>query len=36
MCKILNIPQFGKQPAADRVYVGQRSKWGNPPRRNAR
>jgi hypothetical protein len=30
MCKVLNVRQVGKQPAADRVYVGRPSKWGNP------
>jgi hypothetical protein len=30
MCKVLNVRQVGKQPTADRVYVGRPSKWGNP------
>jgi hypothetical protein len=30
MCKVLNVKQVGKRPAADRVYVGRPSKWGNP------
>ena len=30
MCKVLNARQIGRRPAADRVYVGQPSKWGNP------
>ena len=30
MCRVLNARQVGKQPAADRVYVGRPSKWGNP------
>lgn len=30
MCRVLNIRQVGKQPAADRVYVGRPTKWGNP------
>src|SRR5229473_4079477 len=30
MCKVLNARQVGKRPAADRVYVGRPSKWGNP------
>jgi hypothetical protein len=30
MCKILNVHQVGKKAAADRVYVGRPSKWGNP------
>ena len=29
MCKVLNARQVGKRPAADRVYVGRPSKWGN-------
>jgi hypothetical protein len=30
MCKVLNVKQVGKRPAANRVYVGRPSKWGNP------
>ncbi len=30
MCKVLNARQVGTRPAADRVYVGRPSKWGNP------
>ena len=30
MCKALNVKQVGKKQAADRVYVGRPSKWGNP------
>ena len=30
MCKVMNARRVGKQPAADRVYVGRPSKWGNP------
>jgi hypothetical protein len=30
MCRVLNVRQVGKRPAADRVYVGRPSKWGNP------
>jgi len=30
MCKIFNARQAGNRPAADRVYVGRPSKWGNP------
>ena len=30
MCKVLNARQVGKLSAADRVYVGRPSKWGNP------
>jgi hypothetical protein len=30
MCRVLNVRQLGKRPAADRVYVGRPSKWGNP------
>ena len=30
MCKVLNARQAGTKPAADRVYVGRPSKWGNP------
>jgi hypothetical protein len=29
MCNVLNVRQVGKQVAADRVYVGRPSKWGN-------
>ncbi len=29
MCKVLNARQVGKHQAADRVYVGRPSKWGN-------
>ena len=30
MCKVLNARQAGTKPAADRVYVGRPSRWGNP------
>ena len=30
MCKVLKARQAGTKPAADRVYVGRPSKWGNP------
>jgi len=30
MCKVLNARRVGKQSAADRIYVGRPSKWGNP------
>ena len=30
MCRVLNVRQVGKQPTADRVYVGRPTKWGNP------
>ncbi len=30
MCKVLNVKQIGKRPAADRVCVGRPSKGGNP------
>ena len=30
MPKVLNARQAGTKPAADRVYVGRPSKWGNP------
>jgi len=30
MCKVLNARQVGTRPAADRVYGGRPSKWGNP------
>ena len=30
MCRVLNVRQVGKRPAADRVYVGRPTKWGNP------
>ena len=30
MCKILNVRQVGRRPAADRVYVGRPGKSGNP------
>jgi hypothetical protein len=30
MCKVLNARQVGRQPAANRIYVGRPSKWGNP------
>jgi hypothetical protein len=29
MRKVLNARQAGTKPAADRVYVGRPSKWGN-------
>jgi hypothetical protein len=29
MCKVMNARQVGKRPAADRVYVGRPTKWGN-------
>ena len=29
MPKVLNARQAGTKPAADRVYVGRPSKWGN-------
>jgi hypothetical protein len=29
MCEVMNARHVGKQPAADRVYVGRPSKWGN-------
>jgi hypothetical protein len=30
MCKVFNVKEVGKRAAADRVYVGRPSKWGNP------
>ncbi len=30
MPKVLNARQAGTKPAADRVYVGRPSRWGNP------
>jgi Domain of unknown function (DUF4326) len=30
MCKVLNVKHVGKRPAANRVYVGRPTKWGNP------
>ncbi len=30
MPKVLNARQAGTKPAADRVYVGRSSRWGNP------
>ena len=30
MPKVLNARRAGTKPAADRVYVGRPSRWGNP------
>ena len=30
MCKVLNAKRVGRAGAADRIYVGRPSKWGNP------
>jgi hypothetical protein len=30
MCKVLNARQVGTTTAAERVYVGRPTKWGNP------
>ena len=30
MCEVLNTKLVGRQCAADRVYVGRPSTWGNP------
>ena len=28
--RVLNVKKVGKRPAADRIYVGRPTKWGNP------